>query len=396
VALYATTLLISLVVVAGGVSLVTLQMAGRRLQDNIETGEQSFLLTRSGLEWALAYIDTEPNWRSVMTSGAATTLEIPDAGSLTVVISDDDGDLADCDTDPVTISVAADVSGARRGIELTAGPAPHPVLSYAVFADTSIRLKHAIMHGPAYARDTILADRYIDTEDNGSFSVPSGGWIDWWLEPQDEDAESVDKPAIDVNYFVGLGTLVLVGTVDNDVLKRVNLTPTDNTQGTPNALGIYYADIGNRDLEIKDLHVKGTLIVRGSGGNKVELKKGCWFEPAGYGYPALIIDVPGGKVHFMMDRTLNEDTDLPVDFNEDGDMVDVIGSSVSGLVWTEADETIIKGNGWQFTGCLIGDYVEVDDDIVLDDDPGLAVQLIPQFTDGKLHVSEGSIRETTP
>ncbi len=164
----------------------------------------------------------------------------------------------------------------------------------------------------------------------------------------------------------------------------------------PNALGIYYVDIGAEDLVIKGVHVKGTLIVRGDGNNKVTFEEGCWFEPAGYGYPALIIDVPSGKVEFKMDEALEEEGDLPVDFNEDSDTDDEIESSVSGLVWTESSETKVLGSGWQFSGCLIGNYVTIGGGIIVDDDPGLAVQLIPQFTDGKLHVSEGSVREITP
>ena len=184
---------------------------------------------------------------------------------------------------------------------------------------------------------------------------------------------------------------------DGDRLRRANFTPTDNTQGTPNADGIYYVHIGWEAIFVRNVHVKGTLIIRGYGSNEVWFDRACWLESGPSGYPTLLFDVPNGELNMGMPSDPLDESTRGIDFNEDGDTIDLFSSSVQGLVWANANWVWFHGSAWTFKGCLIAtNEVWVEDDVTVKSDPALASRLIPGFTDGLLHRVAGTVRSGAP
>ncbi len=408
-ALYATTLFLSLIVVSGGVSLVASQMTSRQLQANLRASDQSYYLARSGLEWTLAYVDSEPDWRTFMAKGGETEVDLGGVGKFTVSVVDADGAIADSESDAVGIRVTGEADRAIRGFELTAKPGPHPLLEYALVAWADIHFKNNFsIYGPIYGTLTTSSDQIPDTKDNAVFCAPSDGTIASWLKPQDDSVDKLSKPDVNLNAFTSIATKVPNRFFKNGVLENVNLTPTDAPDGNVNPNGIYYIDTELKDILLKNVHVKGTLIIK-TGNDSVEFHEACVIEPNETGYPSLLVfGRTNATVDFAMAGTLSENpagcTEVEclngdcecMDVNEDGDFDDSFDPSVSGLVWIEAQTTSLRGSSWKFKGCLVGNDIWVDDGVLIDDDPGLSASPIFQFTDGKLHVQPGSVREVSP
>ncbi|MCH7702902.1 MAG: hypothetical protein IID37_14560 [Planctomycetes bacterium] len=148
---------------------------------------------------------------------------------------------------------------------------------------------------------------------------------------------------------------------------------------------------------IQNVHLRGTLIIRGSGGNNVEFDRSSWLEPGPDGYPTLLIDVPNGTVDFLFDSVGIDEAARSVDYNEDGDQLDTFPQSFEGLVWVNAKWVWFYASAWTFQGCLVAtEDVWVEDGVTVQNDPALASRLIPGFTDGMLHVERGSIKQGAP
>jgi len=396
--IYATTLMISIAVTGASITLVTVQRADRRLHRNLADLQQAQLLMYSALEWALVYVEAEPNWRSIMNGAGPASLSLSGLGTIGVEFTDGDGNLADDDTDTVTIEVSTTVDQLTHRTEIAAQSDPHPSLKYAINATNSITLKTVTIGGPIYAITEIDdAPGPVTTADDASFAGPAGVNISGSLVPQDTNAESLTAPAPDISYYTSRATVIVASPDHGDLLLlEQNFTTTTNTQGAPNADGIYLINAGSQDLDIQQIHLKGTLIVQGNGGNRIRVNDPAWFEPGRPDYPTLIIDIHNANVVFRMPAEDLDEDDADVDFNEDGDQDDLFNSSISGLVWVGSGSATLKSSAWTFTGCLVAPSVTVNDGVIVDDDPALAVRRMPGFTDGKLHVIAGSAREIVP
>lgn len=396
--IYAMTLLISVAVTGAGITLVTVQRADRNMQHNLADVEQARYLGQSALEWTYVYVEGEPNWRTLMEAAGSASLTIPALGTTSVAFNDGDGVLDDNDTDTVTLSVVSTVNGLTNKLETSAQSDPHPLLGYALFVANVITLEDCSVRGPIYAGQSIVnAGGVVSTTGNGSYSVPAGGTISPGLAPRNTNAELLTPPRVNVAYYVNRATAIgPTSTGAKHNLDDQRFTPTANSQGAANADGVYVLDIGKKGLDIRRVRLKGTLIIRGNGGNNIHVTDPVWFDSGRSDFPTLIVDVDNASVDFDIPNSQLVESNSNVDFNEDGDKVDVFDPSVGGLVWVRSGSAELRRSAWTFKGSLVAPSVRVRDGVVVNDQATLAAKRIPGFTDNILHLMAGSTREMGP
>ncbi len=399
VALYATTLFLGLLIVAAGTSLVQRQRLERRMAADAASLEQGRLLARSALEWVLMTAGTDASWRTRY-AGATTAFQVGSAGGVTVALSDADGNLADADNQLVRMSITVKTGRTVRRFEALAGPGPAPILSHAINATSSIHLGTAPTEvaGPLYATSSIskaLLPLTITATKDGRFDVAPLGLVGVGLSPANILAAPVARPTIDLTALAAKATALPDMSGGGYEVRAVSATSEANSAGTPNAEGLYLINAGTLDVLIENVHIKGTLIIRASGTRTIQFGKGLVLESAAFGHPTLIIDAADGAVDLNLDVGLRE-SDLARDLNGDGDMTDQLRTAINGLAISSAKTNTLRTSNWLLRGCLLCRSASIDSAISIDDDARLRTDVPIGFTDGRLHLVQGSFREILP
>lgn len=399
VMLYATTMMISILVAGAGVTLVSLQFANRRVQSTLTTRRQAQQLGRAGTEWALATVHATTNWRSTFTTTPTQTLRPDGGGRVDVTVFDEDGNLLDDDTDAARITVASQLDTQTRTIALTARPYPHPTMAYTVAASGGVTFAGtSTVNGPIYAKGNIIGTGVtVNLGAAAAFEVPSGSTVTPTLTPQYLNAPSYAMPAPDLSYYTSRANAISrTGSGGgNWKLEKAKYTSTYATTGTVNAYGLYWLDLGNKNLDLRECLIEGTLVITGSGSNIITMDKASIIRPGAQPYPSLIIVLgAGSSVNISIPNERLDESSAGLDFNGDGDQTDTLTPYVSGLVYVSGASTTLGGSSWLFTGCLQAGTVTIGGGVVLGDGrTSLAQQLSPGFTDKLLHVVSGTTQE---
>lgn len=398
VGLYLATLMLSLLVTGTGATLISMQMSARHLQDNLDGADQSALVGQAGMEWALMTVQNDPDWRTSADDYdyGEVMLDLAPYGSVEVTITDPDGDFLDDDTDTATLTISSDVDGAVQAFEATLEPYPSDALRHAVYAANWVYAgAGATVLGPVHANSGIwLDDGSVITGDDASFTVLSGGVLHPALPNASYVESAAPVPTPDLSFYTDRATSLFNGGPNFD-LNKAALTATYSNQGATNSDGIYHIDAGGREVRVKDLYLKGTLIVTNTGGRPVKFEEGCRLEVGDQEYPTLLIDCNPADLTLTIIRALDEDA-RNVDYNNDGDQEDTFQSGLYGLIWTNANNTTLDGSDMSLQGSIMGSTIHLRGTTSVDDDPDLATRMIPGFTDGMLHFQRGSMREIDP
>ena len=391
VALYGTTLFISMLIVATGLALISVQTAERHIQQSIQKSEDALRFARAGVEYAFSYIELDPDWRTNQPNGDWLDGDSLGPGTVTLSVTDDDGSLSDDEADPITITAEANLNDITTTLEASAAPRPHPGLQYACFGYSKVLFKNTpTVLGPVRSNVYIQNDSDgVTTGDDAIFEVYTGGSIDWGLEPQSTSYKHWEPPAPDIEFYKSQATQL---NPEDEEIEQYNLTPTYSTEGVVNPNGIYWLNTASNDIFIKDTHIKGTLIITGTSNINIKFENAGWIEPAHTNYPTLLIDLPNGIVVIKYDGSDLEEDNLG-DLNGDGDDLDVFPPLVEGIVWTSVSKMKFQNAAWTFHGAAFADRIEVEDDVIIDNDPTLADNVPPGFYDYRVKALRGSWKE---
>lgn len=405
------TLSVSALLVGTGLTLIAIRQADQRLQNNIARTDELRWAARAGLDMALACTENVSDWRlRVSGNDLFTDAPVGEARVSVKVFDDRDGQIANGDADPVRIRVIARRDGAVHALEAELRPRPHPALKYAIFGRDASDLEFktsAVVRGPVRSHGRIKSDSGVAVQDDASFETMTGYEIESPLTPRSYASTPVTPPQPDLSVYQSMATLISGGSGSRCELSVVNLSPTSNPKGSPNPNGIYWLRAGGREVRIENFHLRGTLIITETGGNKVTFQKGLWIEPGPKNYPVLLIDCPSNDVIFTPDQSMQE-ANLTinliiigiglggVDMNEDGDKLDTIPTRVRGLIWANADRVFLENGQWPFTGCLVSREITVDDGVLVDNDLTLLDAANPGFVQHGMDLFQGSLREVAP
>jgi hypothetical protein len=398
-ALYATTFFLGLLIVAAGSSLVQRQRIDRRMSADGAALEQGSLLAHSAIEWVLMYAEQDSSWRSKLAASAAS-FSLGALGSVEITLSDPDGDLTNADNQPVEISITVTTGRVTRRFRAQAQPGPSPILSQAINASNTIYLSTTPgeVTGPLYATNSItkpLLPLTITATKDGRFDVGPSGSVSLGLSPTGKVASPVARPSVDVAGLVARATALTNMGGSSFEFRQASVTPEANSAGKINAEGLYLIEAGGMDVLIEDLHLRGTLIIRATGSRTIRFRKGLMLESAAFGHPTLIIVAADSTVQFDMDAGLAEGN-VKADLNADGDATDTVRTTVNGLIISSATTNLLEESAWTFRGCLVCRAAELRSGLSVDDDSRLRTDVPIGFTDGRLHLVEGTFREVLP
>jgi hypothetical protein len=393
--MYAMTLLVSVLITGIGGTLVSMQMANRRLDRNLTDAIQADLMTRSALEWTLLTYQNTPDWRAKAVVGSTATRYPVALKGFVVSLTDATGDFTDDDTASVELVVKSTADGAIGALAATLEPQAHHALGHAIHTSSSVMLAQtAAVGGTLFAGESVDAGQGFDVVGDLVLETPDVSAVGGGVSFVRGDIGDATSPTPDMTFYVSRAT-PLTSPDSVFLLERALLTETYSTFGVVNPDGIYHIDAGGRDVLLSDVEVVGTLIITNTLGASVTIADGGRYVTGSLRYPTLLIDVASqGDVFITVGASFNEKSPpkADVDYNQDGDALDTITSEFTGILWTNANKLELTDGGVTHTGSIIAGWMSVGDGVTVVGDPTLSKTLVPGFTDNKLHLKSGSVR----
>ena len=129
-------------------SFLNAQVTATGMSENVARRAQAKALAESGMDMALAYIETTSNWRTQMSEGTWVSSHAYAGGSIKIVGNDGqdtdgngtiegDGDLTDDATEPVTLTSTGTFDGVSHTVHAVVTPMPPKRRLLMVVADTT-------------------------------------------------------------------------------------------------------------------------------------------------------------------------------------------------------------------------------------------------------------------
>ena len=326
-------------VVAISLTGLTLAQAQRRTASLTADTDHARLLAMSGIEVGVEMINNVTAWRSRADS-RGTIAEFPlTPGRVRVDALDPiDDNLTDAATDPVTLRATAKVGQAIQTLAVRLEPqyTPMSVLARGLHAGGTMVLNSAsiIATAPISANVSIAATSSSIIADAESLAIAGGTFHG----AQRILSRAETMPSAAVAAYASEGTVIPRSALAGGELRDVLLSPQSNPLNESlNDRGVYIIDCGGQSVNVRNIRVVGTLILRNAG-SSTRVDEGVLMSPAVPGYPALIVDGPleirtdgrsiseGGTVNFNPPET-------PVAQSANVSMNDTFTSGITGAVY---------------------------------------------------------------
>lgn len=344
---YLLVLVAVLVTVAIGVTGSMVHKSRRERLSRASEIERAKAIAQSGLELAVAYMQSDASWRKLRGLGVWTNDEPMMGGRLTVTAVDPDGSATDDSTDDITLVSEGAFGRARQSVSATFTPVPLPMdcLSYAsssvgntgfekvitanapIASNGSMAASLATVNANVYAASSILGITYTKSK------YPNSG------KRQHPDSATV------FDWYIANGTAINRSLLPGGDIDKVVLGPNSNPFGTPNARGIYVIDCAGNQIKIKDSRIEGTLVLLNPKSDSTIENTINW-KPAFPTLPALLIK---GSITIKPDDKVLSESSQKVNFNpptmpyngsSDSDQLDTYPTQITGLVYASGQITV--------------------------------------------------------
>jgi hypothetical protein len=348
---YVAVLGVALIVALVSLASLHLSRAEIEVLTGAEQTAAAELLAQSAVEFAVAYINGDPSWRSNNPSGVdlPTGSWVPlGAGSVKFVLSDADGNLNDDHRDAVTVRGLGRVGEAVQVVTAILEPTTGPVssLNRAMVALGNVTLTGA----------TITTDRTVCS--NGNISITTGqiegdaqaggtisGTVSGTSTPGSGGFSLPNNDEL-WNYYLANGTRINMASIPSQTIDRVVLSANSNPYGVKNPQGIYIIETGGQTLHIRDSRIVATLVII-SPTAAPEIESFINWTSPGANAPAILVN---GSLKFEWSggSSLVESTagvnfnpvGTPYDAVEDADQTDSYPGIIRGLVYCSGDLTV--------------------------------------------------------
>ena len=375
------------------IGMISMQLARLQLRStqNLQDLEEARVLAESGVEFGMGNMDYLDDWRTDMTSGVEFDSPIAvGGGTMSYMLVDDDGDLADDTTDPVRILGIGRVGEATYVASVQLEPAGTGLtcLEVAMHAGSFLELKSKTTD----CDQTISSNLDVknsgatvnaDIEAVGNIDGSFNGTTTTGITPR-----SLPSTSNVFDYYITNGQVIDFDSIPSAKLQDLVLSPESNPFGTPaGPLGIYVIDCQGSKLEIRDVRIVGTLVLLNASSGATFKERIHW-EPAVANYPALMVQGDFSS-DWKGDENLSEPA-LGVNFNppgtpyegdEDSDQLDEYPPIIKGLVYVSGNLEIKREFHLQGTVVVGGDIL-VDDNLELTYDATLLSNPPPGFASG--------------
>lgn len=335
-------MIVFVVIVAGIVSLVALSsMQIARLQLKRSGSDVDRLTARAlamaGIEYALAEINTNPNWK---TSYAFDTEYPRTLGSRTFAWK-----VADIGNKLRRIDGIGRAGQAACVFSVNVQSSEAALLSCGLLCGGSFtggadgKNCSANVQGAPLVSNSTLTNMFCAIVANvEAQTIVNSGNITG-TKTVGAPLRSLPDSSSVFDYYLANGTTIATSTIDARLLS-----PFSNPFGAPNPNGIYIINAGGLDFTIKNSRIVGTIVVINAGEVTVDAEVN--WEPAYMHYPALI--VAGDLRMRMTDVTLSESAQdrnfnpslTPYKSTSDIDQNDVYPSALAGIIYCTGNLTV--------------------------------------------------------
>lgn len=290
---YILVLGVATMIAVVGLGTIALARSGSRVTVAERDWAEAGTLALSGIELALAEMNTSTSWRS---SGSSIYSIGPVAlgnGRISVTIADEtDSDLGNNTTDPVRITSTATVRAATRAYSVLAAPSGSTgmdVLRCAVHSNANVTVSDSVTvsSGPLSTNAT-FSNSSTPTTDVEAKAVSSSGTINGYVLV---DAPQKAMPSDSAwQSLSAVATTISFSSLSGGTMDEVLLTPGSNPFGVPNARGVYTITVPLAStLTIRRSRLQATLLIRLSSLSQVIVRDEVCWDPGAPTQPALII-----------------------------------------------------------------------------------------------------------
>ncbi|MFI4872285.1 MAG: hypothetical protein ACIARQ_10780 [Phycisphaerales bacterium JB061] len=237
-------------------------------------------LAESAVQWGIHYVMLADDWRdSVNSSETIRTMTVGD-GQISVLLFDPDGDLADEETDAVTIVGTGTIGDASQSYAVTLQPGTdgsHPSLEKSITAGGMLTVNPNVLwlESGGTAQDQ-------QRRDGRNHSTPV---VD------EQDPVDLPNPGL-VDIWAAKGTLIPRSTHGGNISSKTFSKSQAPYGLTPDPNGIYVINAEGHDVMMSNCSTSGTIVVVNLGSRDFRATSSK-FTMGDHGGPSLIVDGDG-------------------------------------------------------------------------------------------------------
>lgn len=320
----------------------------------------------SGVDYALGWLNSHPDWRTALASGVLSAAVLPDptgGGSFRWSVTDADGDLADDPRDHAVLRSIGYSGDSVWAVEVGIEPAGRSLtcLEATMHAATTATLANSSQvngNGVLSAGGEVTANSASVGLDAESASTINGGTFHG---ASTEGLPARESPGGHVfDWYVSRGTEIELTSLPDASgvyqLHNARLGRSINDYGEANPRGIYWIDCGGADLSIARSRLLGTLVLLNAGPGTA-VSNASLLQTEALNYPTLLVDgnLSVDLRNALVGQQLVEN--FPYNFNpfgfpyeggEDIDSLDTYPSRIDGLIYVSGalrftDDSVIDG-----------------------------------------------------
>lgn len=237
-------------------------------------------------------------------------------------------------------------------------------LEFNVVSATTITFRDAVLDGHIRANGNIVATGDIDF--SGTIETLSGSQVTAQIDSSqvafvDEALPIPDLPLSELLTLCSPMMGVPFDATANALeIENTILTPNSNPFGGLNSMGAYSLDADGRNVILRDLYVRGMIVIHDAG--TVTIDSGYHHQRVDPSLPTLVV---AGNLDMQLETSLIEAASL-IDFNADGDLLDIHSPYVAGIVRASGSLTLpyagtVHGSAFGQSIVLVGAATLEDD-----------------------------------
>lgn len=341
--IYIVVVMVSLLVAALAMTAVTAAHSLSKSMNERNTFQQLESLGMSGLEWAVATLSEDADWRRQYENDTPYEVAYGN-GRFSLRLLDSDGALDDEPQDPADIIVTAHRDGNYYSLRATLLPAGPPLAC----------LEHGVATAGDFTVDALIgcscdasAAANGDIEINGDCYAAGSVSGNYFGDPDQGENELEFPSPSSPYYYLAYGTEIDLTDLPNAagtyVLDYFLLSANDNTlTGEVNPRGICFIDCGGQRLDIGNCRLDCTLVVFNMNGS-LHLTNSIHWAPPNANQPALLVV---GDLSLRMGAGSLNESNVQFNFNpsttpylgrSDRTQQTIYPSELQGLVYATGD-----------------------------------------------------------
>lgn len=250
-----------------------------------------------------------------------------------------------------------------------------PSLDFNVVSGSTIAFKDVALGGRMRANGNVTSTG--DAEFNGTIETLTGCTVTSQIASAQVAYVStrLDPPSISINNLAARCT-TMVGvpwSAGNNafLIEKLRIGPDANPYGGLNASGAYVFDATSKNVLLRDVYVKGMLVIKNA--VTVTITDGYHHERSDASLPTLIVQ---GDLDLHLSGTIDEPAML-TDMNGDGDLLDIHASLVKGIVYATGKLTLPYAG--TMYGSAMGGSVVIQGSAQVLDEASLATTPVREF-----------------